>query len=399
MITFSIFLFLQHKRKFTWIENYKYRNREPYGGRILHDLLDDKFDDNYETFRYLSPDHLENNPEEKAAYILIGKKAFFKPENMDALTEFVLQGNVAFISLREFPQVLLNRLAISYCNPEGKYDRSSLYYSKGILNFFSEELTTKEGYYFEYVFENKETEYRWEYFDARNCDKGYIPRGYITAPTDDEVGYYNFIEVEYGKGKFYLHTTPLAFSNLSLLDSAKLDYTEKTLSLVLEDIQTVYWDDYSKIEPVINKGPLQYILSQPGLRQAFYVILVGTIIYLLFASKRRQRVIPVINQNENMSVNFAQIVGKLYLKYENHYRIGKYKLEMWLAYLRRHYHIRTRMTDANFKEKLIKNSGIRPALAEEIIEIVQEMQETKTLAKRELKKLNSLIQNFYKESR
>jgi hypothetical protein len=394
ILIFTFFLFIQHRKtKFSWVENYKYKNKQPYGANILYQLLENSYADLLTPITRLYPSVLTNAKGVATTYILIGNTATFREENLNALADFVHDGNTAFLCLGSFPLELLKKLELEDCNSSYRYPSS-----QSVLNFDVDNLHDKKGYVYEYIYENKETLYFWQYFNDIECESKYkvTSIGYI-QPTETWGDGYNFIKVNYGKGIFYLHCSPLAFSNLHLLDNKKLEYAEKVLSVVLTDAQQVLWDDYSKIDSSVNKGPLQYILSQPGLSHAWILMLVGVMVYFVFYSKRKQRVIPVLPTNTNSSIEFAETVGRLYLQHDNHYRMAKYKLDLFLAYIRRHYHIHVLETDKDFRARLSQRAAVPITLINDIFSTFEELNQNKYVSQKELKTFNQFIENFYKQ--
>ena len=62
----------------------------------------------------------------------------------------------------------------------------------------------------------------------------------------------------------------------------------------------------------ISQSPLSFFLERPPLRWAVYLSLVGVLLYMFFTARRRQRVIPVVKEPENRSLEFVRLIGTLY---------------------------------------------------------------------------------------
>ena len=82
----------------------------------------------------------------------------------------------------------------------------------------------------------------------------------------------------------------------------------------------------------------RYIFTQPALTWAYYLVLIGLLFYALFAGKRTQRVIPVVEPPRNTSLEFAQTVGRLYFQQGDHDNLARKKIQYFLAGLRERYH-------------------------------------------------------------
>ncbi|MEL7124293.1 MAG: hypothetical protein AAFO07_32960, partial [Bacteroidota bacterium] len=163
----------------------------------------------------------------------------------------------------------------------------------------------------------------------------------------------NFARIPYGSGYFYLHTTPIAFSNLNMLNSSNKLYAEGVFSHLSPG--TIYWDEYSRISEATgrrmnnsnrssnrtlsNRTPLEYILNQPPLAMAWYLLLFALLIYLLFKSKRKQRIIPILSKNENTSLEFVTTMGRLYFIQNDHRKLAIQKMRLFKSFIRSKYKI------------------------------------------------------------
>ncbi|MDR1089753.1 MAG: hypothetical protein LBL79_01645, partial [Prevotella sp.] len=65
-----------------------------------------------------------------------------------------------------------------------------------------------------------------------------------------------FVEVNYGKGHFYLHTLPSAFANINQLQVDKYDFAFRSLSYLPKN-SNVIWDEYQKQGAVGKNSPFR----------------------------------------------------------------------------------------------------------------------------------------------
>ncbi|MBK9014266.1 MAG: hypothetical protein IPM82_09290 [Saprospiraceae bacterium] len=154
----------------------------------------------------------------------------------------------------------------------------------------------------------------------------------------------NFMSAAYGKGEFLLHTTPLAFTNLHLVEKRGLEYASKAFSHL--SAGPIYWDEraYDPFNDMAGgnsdkESPLKYILSQPALAWAWYILLGMAVFYLIFRAKRRQRVIPVLEKNANTSLEFIGTIGRLFFIQNNHRQLATQKMRLFLIFVRERYHL------------------------------------------------------------
>jgi len=216
----------------------------------------------------------------------------------------------------------------------------------------------------------------------------------------------NFMRAPYGEGTFYLHTTPIVFSNYHLLDSTNLAYANGAFSYLPPG--KIYWDEYSKTLEAVGRqrnnsqrqlsaeSPLQYILSQPALTWAWYLLLAMGLLFLLFRTKRRQRVIPVLQPNTNTSLEFVSTIGRLYFLQNSHRKLALQKMKLFQNFVRERYQIRGHELDAEFIEKLIAKSEVSPKLIDKILLIHRNITNSKLVTENTLIDFHNLMDEFYR---
>lgn len=94
----------------------------------------------------------------------------------------------------------------------------------------------------------------------------------------------NFIKYKHGKGQFYFHTFPLAFTNYSMLKDANHQYISSVLSYI-DESKLIFYDGYYKTGKTKITSPMHYVLSSDNLRWAYYTALVG-VLFLLFLKEK-----------------------------------------------------------------------------------------------------------------
>ncbi|MDW8288265.1 MAG: hypothetical protein RMJ89_09350, partial [Flammeovirgaceae bacterium] len=167
----------------------------------------------------------------------------------------------------------------------------------------------------------------------------------------------NFVRISYGKGYFFLHTAPLVFTNYGMLSEDNKDYVAAILSC-LPMREEVIWDEYYKIGRERINTPLRFILSQESLRWAYYVSIAGLLLFVLFKTKRTQRIIPEIPPLKNTTLEFAETIGLLYYHHGDHKNLAQKMILFWKDYLRNHYYLRADTLDEQFAEELSQKTTI-----------------------------------------
>jgi hypothetical protein len=214
-------------------------------------------------------------------------------------------------------------------------------------------------------------------------------------------------------GAFYLHTTPVVFSNIQLLEKTALDYADRVFSHLEEG--AIYWDKSSKVSEATarqlnnnpippserrlsNETPLQYILSQPPLAGAWYTLLGAALLYLLFRAKRRQRIIPVMDQNANTSLEFVRTIGRLYFLQNNHRQLSLQKMKLFKAFVREKYQITLRNEqDEALIERLVNKSEVPEDIIKNILSMYRNIDSSSFVSENTLIDFHKRIDRFYKQ--
>lgn len=173
----------------------------------------------------------------------------------------------------------------------------------------------------------------------------------------------NFIKFYYGEGYLLLHTEPYVFTNYYMLKTDVSNYVVDAFSYL--DSQDILWDNhrlhYRSSSEKDDGGffsALAFILKNKGLKEAFYLLLVLGILYLLFNSRRRQAAIPILFPYSNYSLNFAKTLSNLYRHNADHTAMVRYKTNYFLEQIRVNYNITSKDTEKDFEEILSIKSGV-----------------------------------------
>lgn len=392
------------KKKFNWYTNYKHDNAQPYGAKVLHDLLGSYFpnhklelNDKQFIKNYLS----ERKDTATSTYFLLGD-AYYTPQDISALIAFAEAGNTLFLSTEYLPDDLfnkINRICPPYINSLSSDDNSELLFNE---NFVSKNLKTRKGYSYYYQQINDTVFYTWNYFDFEDCKKNKSIE--TLAIANNKKSKPTFIKIPVGKGQMLLHANPIEFTNLHLLRKDGIEYAGKIFSHLPEG--PIIWDKYStlwKFLPSSPKGnqqknPLGYILNQRSFKWAYYTIWVLVIVFVLFNLWRKQRAIPPKFANTNTSLEFMKSVGELYFKHKDNQAIGKQKMDFFLKTIRQKYYIKESDTE-KLIEKLSKKSEVDIAEITAIFKQYETIKNRSEISDGFLYGFYKNIENFKKKSK
>ena len=137
-----------------------------------------------------------------------------------------------------------------------------------------------------------------------------------------------------GKGEVILVSTPLIFTNYGILDGNNSAYIFRLLSQMGE-FPVVRTEGYVKETAEMQQSPFRYLLSRQPLRWALYLTMIAILLFMIFTARRRQRVIPVIREPENKSLEFTELIGTLYYQKKDHADLVHKKFIYFAEELRR----------------------------------------------------------------
>ncbi|WP_163409666.1 DUF4350 domain-containing protein [Flavobacterium ajazii] len=283
------------------------------------------------------PDTVVGTYKIKGTFLNITEFASIDEQSMKELFYFVSHGNSAFLSMKTFPQLLLDSLKVDFRTDFQYSDSTKIWLANKNVSHKKFHLIEGMGnYYFSKI-------------DTLNT----TVLGYQANKENQK--HINFIKVPYANGYFYLHTQPAAFSNFHLLKDDHYQYAQSVLSYIPKG--DVYWYTKGQNSESISDSPLRYILSQPPLESALYLSLIGILIFILFNAKRKQRIVPILKPLPNLTVDFTKTIGNLYYQEGDHDNIIDKKIIYFLERIRNEYLMDTSKLDDDFIKKLHHKSG------------------------------------------
>ena len=120
-------------------------------------------------------------------------------------------------------------------------------------------------------------------------------------------------------GKLIVTTMPLVFTNYGVMDSDARKLSEYMSSFFKgRKLYRLYEEKGKNIMMEEEDGDFKYIMSQPPLKWAFYIILGLLVVYMVFNSRRRMKAIPVHKIDEDTTLQFAKVLGTFYYHQEYH---------------------------------------------------------------------------------
>lgn len=227
------------------------------------------------------------------------------------------------------------------------------------------------------------------FFRLRNPD--------ITILGIDRSGYPNFIRIKFGDGQFLLHCMPEAFCNYYAAKPSNAKYIFGAFSYMPD--QQTYVDQYYKAGRLVNDDTRRYVMSQPALKLAYYILIIAGVVALFFGGKRRQRPVPSLPGFRNSTLDFVEQVGALYYRQSNHSNIIHKKIAYFLESVRSRFYVTTTEIDDRLIERVTGLSGVPYQQVNQLFSMINTMRTISTHSDKDLKTLEATIRDFNKRSK
>ncbi len=357
----SYFFYERGKSNFDWDDTswnkkaYRQKSDQPYGTQVAYRVLENYFPE--KKLSKIIKNVADELPRDSAGgrnYIFVGEALYLDSLSTNRLLEFVARGNTALISSKTIPFDLMFHLYYEECEEAVWDDYETLNDTSARLSLLEPALTKDPV--FQYVNRNVVRPYGWHYLPDRYfCTR--LPQRPLGYVNDSLIG---FAEFPYGQGRFLLHTNPIVFSNYSLLRPGAQTYAQGIWSHL--EAGDTWWDDLSQVPEAVARRrnrngqgrsdmpaedhPLTFILQQPALAWAWYLLAGMAVTWLFFRAKRRQRIIPVLPKNENSSYEFIGTIANLHFRERDFQAQSIQQMKLFLAQLRERYGVVAPM-DAN----------------------------------------------------
>ncbi|MGJ8667213.1 MAG: DUF4350 domain-containing protein [Patiriisocius sp.] len=377
-----------------WWTSYTAEDTIPFGSKIFFDELPALFDNatietiKEDPYEFLVKEEYENN----SAYLLINDYILLDEQRFESLRNYVEKGNTVFVSSHYFGNIVTDSLNLEIFTSYG-FAEDDIF-----PNFYAENLESDDPP----KFKRGATYSRFESIDTLTTQAiGYIETdGVIEAIDEFEYNVtekeqldenINYIRVKYGKGDFYFHLLPEAFSNYYMLNGAD-NYTANLMAFI--DADTIYWDAYIKDGKKTITSKMRFIFDQSPLKWAYYVTMLGLLVFIIFKGKREQRIIEVIEPLQNTSIEFTRTIGDLYFQHKDFGNIIAKKISYFMETIRTQYYLDTNELSEKFINKLALKSGNTIDETRKVIDTIKVLKGKSFHTEQDLIALNKLIENF-----
>ena len=382
-------------------ESFSHTDKKPFGTYIAYRQLEEMFyRNNIRDEKRNFEDSWKFMEDTGCVYICVAQSLYTTDEDVDAIMSFVNAGNDAFFGVQDFDENFLAKLQcrVGWDMPMSYFYGMKPYENTGVkMKVHGIEDTAM-----------------YQYF--------YIPFGssfisFNHANTRvlgvNQYGKPDFVVIQKGKGRIFVHCDPRAFSNYFLLQKNNYRYLEKAFGYLRPYPDHVYWNNYyvtlrskAQAESRRNSGDdnndsfssFSEIMKHPALAAAFWLTLILLALYILFTMKRRQRIVDIVKRNENTTVTFTETIGRLYLQKKDNKNIADKMITYFNEHIRNKYFLNTNVANKEFVSTLSRKSGVPLEQVETLYHAIAHTQQVEDINDYQLLALNQLIQDFYKKA-
>ena len=224
-------------------------------------------------------------------------------------------------------------------------------------------------------------------------DSGRVGR----ALASDAQGQPVLVRLNYGRGHVYLCSVPIAFTNQFVLRPATSQFAATALSYL--PARRTLWDEYQKQGRVGDQSLLRIVNGHEALSTAFYLLLLGGLLFVFVEARRRQRIIPTLKPLPNTTLLFTRTVASLYRQGSSHALIAEKKVGLFMDYLRtRFQETNPDFGDVDFRERLSQKSGLARSRVDELLRLVNFARTAPQMTDRDLLQLSKALSDFKQEA-
>ncbi len=308
-----------------WFASYAKTDKIPLGTFVFYNAIKESFntqglqDINQPPYEFLS-----DNDTISGTYFFVNRSINFDKDELNTILRWVENGNTLFISAKIIEHKLLDTLNIETDNLISIDNIST----KPLVELVNKELKTQSPFLYDQDINNP-------YFNELDTINATILG--ITQLYNDTLKInspkVNYIQQSFGTGKILLHTFPEAFGNYFILKGKNHQYTQNLLAYINPN-QKILWDNYYKSGKTFYTSPLFFLLSNRYLKWAYYFVLIGVVLFVIFEGKRKQRSIPVIEPLKNQTLSFIKTISGMYFEKRKHKEIAIKQNLLFLDYVR-----------------------------------------------------------------
>ena len=370
-------------KQINWFPSYAVHHKIPFGSYVFNEQLKRVADDvtivERPPFEYLM------NNDISGTYLFYNGGIEFGKDELNRLLDWVSKGNTLMVSAVGFESKLLDTLNLD-TRSVNIIDNFNNEYQVKLVNPLLEDNNS-------YKYDRPTTFYHFNKIDTLNTAVIGLIDSYRGENKPMEDSLVSNIKQPFGDGEIILNTFPQAFSNYFILQSPNQNYTAGILSYI-DTNKPIYVDTYYKTGKTFYTSPMYLFLNTKSLKWAYYLVLIGALVYIIFEGKRKQRAIPIVKPLKNQTVDFTRTIANMYYESGKHKDIAQHKINHFLEYIRNTLHLSTSEINNSFIKNLAARSNNTIEDTQTLFKLISSLSEKIEINTLELERLNTLIEQF-----
>lgn len=356
---------------FDWTPTLAHDDKNPFGAYVLHELAGETFAPHSVSVASRTLYEISDSLKRGGNIFVLSMAIAGDEEDTRLLLEHVAKGATAFLSAQYFSGKLADTL---------KLKTNETYF---------EGLQMTDTTYLRFVRDSEDFYYR-----TNN-----IPREFTSIDTARSsivaVNQYDkpvLIRTRWGKGSFILNCTPLAFSNIYMLQGRDHNFVARALGTLPQ--APLIWAEYYSMGRREAQSPLRFILRTPPLAWAYYLTIISLLLFMIFEAKRRQRAIPVIEPPKNTTLQFIGTISNLYFASANHRSMAEKKILFFLELLRSRHGVSGSVDDPRYVHAVARRLGKSEDELKSLFEMILRIRASEKIPAAALMELNASIESL-----
>lgn len=372
---------------YNWNKKFEFQSKDPKGLYLFFTLL--KFESPKRLiFDINSPSKFDSvlREDKKATFVFIGDSIGLLDAELNLLLKKCESGSSVFFSANELGTNITDTLFTSF--------ERGFHFNDHVMYRFNGENASFYGRY-----QNDTIPLVWNGFRQFESDFGLV---------DALVRQHNlaaFIRLKQKEGSLFLQSNPEPLTNYQLkhkdgFEHAKyiIDQLPKNDPIYFVSSAQVHFQSDDLVEDEVgtetNQNLLELILNNRILLNTLVLLLLGALLFVVFRSRRRRAVIPIINKQQGVTKMFVETIASIFLNKQNPYRVLQIQRKNFYDTVLRHYYIDLqRNKEIHSLELLAEKTGYP---LEKIQKLLKELKyENQAIGNDYIQQIHKLQHDFY----
>ena len=320
VLLYFVLLYFMPQR-YNWFVTLHRNDKNPFGGFIFNTLISNSW---ISEVNNSNKSLFELRDMEEQILLVICEKFEISPSELEMMMRLVEKGKTIVVAAHEMDSLFTNALDFGINDPSFSFILDDMWGEDTVgLNFTN--LFPGEPQTFWYP-----SQLLMQHFSEFDTATTHV----LAQNTNEEAV---LLQIPHGEGTFFLCSTPLVFSNCSMIHRRNHDYVAQIFGALKTG--ALHWTEYYQLGRMESTTPLRYILTQPALKWALYVLLISIVVFMIFDLKRKQRIIPVIPPLKNETVDFVKTISSLYYQKRDHRNLAAKQILHFTEHLKHQLYI------------------------------------------------------------